>query len=241
MPEHYGDNRRDMSAPGPASWMRRPAEVSRAIDVVGQDSRFAPLLTLDRVGVYGMSAGGHTVLSLAGGRWSPARFKAHCEAHIREDVYSCAGLSAQLTGGFFDGIKVLTALWVIRWRFGDSTWQTHADRRVAAVVAGVPYAEDFDMPSLGAPRVPLALVTARQDRWLVPRFHGDAVLNACASCERLADLETGGHGALLSPFPSDLPGLVGYLLNDPPGFDRRVLPDVDRKIVAYFQRHLRVR
>ena len=44
---------------------------SRAIDVVSHDARFAPLLALDRVGMYGMSAGGHTALSLAGGRWSP--------------------------------------------------------------------------------------------------------------------------------------------------------------------------
>jgi len=61
-----------LSAVGPDSWKRRPAEVSRAIDAVGQDARFAPLLALDKVGMYGMSAGGHTALSLAGGRWSPA-------------------------------------------------------------------------------------------------------------------------------------------------------------------------
>ncbi|MGH2359896.1 MAG: alpha/beta hydrolase family protein, partial [bacterium] len=75
MPEHRGDNFKDHSTPGPESWRRRPAEVSRAIDAVGADPRFKALLSLDRVGVYGMSAGGHTALSLAGGRWSPAHFK----------------------------------------------------------------------------------------------------------------------------------------------------------------------
>src|SRR4030095_11215973 len=58
MPEHRGDNFKDHSTPGPESWQRRPLEVSRAIDAVGRDPRFKPLLTLDRVGVYGMSAGG---------------------------------------------------------------------------------------------------------------------------------------------------------------------------------------
>jgi predicted dienelactone hydrolase len=67
MPEHHADNARDDSTPGPASWALRPAEVSRAIDAVGRDKRFAPVLRLDKVGVYGMSAGGHTALSLAGG------------------------------------------------------------------------------------------------------------------------------------------------------------------------------
>jgi hypothetical protein len=28
------------------------------------------------------------------------------------------------------------------------------------------------------------------------------------------------------------------LINDPPGFDRRQLPEVDRKIAAFFRRHL---
>lgn len=238
MPEHRGDNFHDLSTPGPESWRRRPVEVSRAIDAVGGDRRLSPLLALDRVGMYGMSAGGHTALSLAGGRWSPAGMKRHCEAHIREDFQSCVGLATRLSGNLLDELKIRLALWVLWYRFGDSAWQAYTDRRIAAIVAAVPYAADFDMESLATPRVPLALVTARWDRWLVPRFHGDAVLRACAGCERLADLATGGHGAYLSPLPPGLTGLVGDMLNDPPGFDRAQLPAVDRKIAAFFRRHL---
>ena len=75
VPEHRADNWHDDSDAGPDSWARRPAEVSRAIDAVAADPRFAPLLSVDRVGVYGVSAGGHTALTLAGGRWSRAGFK----------------------------------------------------------------------------------------------------------------------------------------------------------------------
>jgi len=239
MPEHRGDNYKDHGTPGPESWKLRPIEVSHAIDLVGQDPRFRPLLELDRVGLYGMSAGGHTALTLAGGRWSPASFTRHCEAHIAEDFPACVGLASSLRGNFLDGTKETIALWVIRYRFSDATWQTYTDPRIAAIVAGVPYAADFDMASLAAPRVPLALVTARHDRWLAPRFHGDAVLAACASCQRLADFATGGHGALLSPLPPGLSGILGDLLNDPPGFDRAAeVPPVDRKISAYFTKHL---
>jgi len=238
VPEHRGDNYKDLSATGPESWKRRPAEVSRAIDAVGQDPRFAPLLALDKVGMYGMSAGGHTALSLAGGRWSPALFKEHCEAHIAEDFYSCVGLAARLNGDFLDGLKKTIALAVIRWRFDDATWYTHAEPRIAAIVAGVPYAVDFDMDSLAAPRVPLALVTARQDKWLLPLFHSDRVLRTCAACERLGDFPNGGHGALLSPFPPGRSGLAAELMNDPPGFDRSALPEMDRRIAAFFRKHL---
>ncbi len=238
MPEHRGDNFKDKSDIGPASWKRRPAEVSRAIDAVAADPRFATLVATDKVGVYGMSAGGHTALTLAGGRWSAARIAHHCDAYIAADFQSCVGLTTQLRGDMFDNVRIWTALNVIRWRFSDASWQSYRDPRVAAVVAGVPYAADFDMLSFAAPPVPLGLVTAGKDRWLVPRFHSSAVLQACAPCERVADIPDGGHGALLSPLPPNLTGLIAELLYDPPGFDRKLLPEVDRRIAAFFRKHL---
>jgi hypothetical protein len=162
----------------------------------------------------------------------------HCEAHLEEDFQTCVGLYTRLTGGPLDGLKKRLALAVIRHRFDDAAPRGHTDPRVAAVVVAMPASADFDMASLAAPRVPLALVTARHDRWLVPRFHSDRVLAACTPCERLADLPTAGHGAGLSPLPPGLAGLLGDMLNDPPGFDRSVLPAVDRQIAAYFARHL---
>lgn len=238
LPQHHADNHRDSSNPGPDSWTRRPAEVSRAIDVVAADPRLAGLVDTHRVGVFGFSAGGHTALSLAGGRWSPASFKRHCEAHLAEDFQSCVGLITRLTGGLFDGLKKWVALAVIRHRFDDERLRDEQDERVAAVVAGMPASADFDLASLAQPRVPLGLITAQQDRWLVPRFHSDRVAQACTPCEHLADLPTAGHGALLSPSPPGLTGLVGEMLNDPPGFDRGQLAQVDQRVVGFFQKHL---
>jgi predicted dienelactone hydrolase len=240
MPEHHADNLRDPSEPGPASWKRRPREVSRTIDALASDGRFAPLLSLDKVGMYGMSAGGHTALSLAGGRWSPALMRQHCDKNIAEDFQSCVGLATQLRGNFLDGVKKTIALGVIRSRMDDTTWYTHADPRVAAVAAAVPYAVDFDPASLAEPRVPLGLVTVGQDKWLPARFHSDRILAACRSCQLIAHLPTAGHGALLSPPPplDRLNDIAADLLADPPGFDRSVLPEVDRKITSFMRRHL---
>ena len=240
MPQHHADNAQDPSRPGPQSWKLRPAEVSRAIDAVAADTRFAPLLALDKVGMYGMSAGGHTALTLAGGRWSSAQLRRHCEAHIADDFQTCVGLAARLRGDALDGVKKTIALAVIRQRLDDETWHTHADPRIRAVVAGVPFAADFDAASLSAPRVPLALVVARQDKWLAPRFHSDRIVAACKGCEVLADMPTAGHGALLSPLPplDGLGELAAELLADPPGFDRAVMPEVDGRITAFFTRQL---
>jgi predicted dienelactone hydrolase len=239
LPAHKGDNYLDNGNPGPDSWAIRPAEVSRTIDAVGQHTTLAPLLALDRVGVYGMSAGGHTALSFAGGRWSAAGFKQHCDANIGNDFAACVGLITRLTGGIFDGLKKWGAVKAIGWRFADAKPLSHHDPRVAAAVAGVPFAADFDMASLVTPSVPLGLVTAQQDRWLLPRFHSDRVLQACSPrCELLADLPTAGHGALLSPLPPGFTGLEADLLNDPPGFERAVMAEVDQKITAFFVRQL---
>ena len=239
-PEHRGDNYKDPSAPGPASWKLRPAEVSRAIDAVAQDARFAPLLATDRVGMYGMSAGGHTALSLAGGRWSPAAYRAHCEANIADDFPTCVGLTTRLRGDALDGMKKLVAVGVIRQRYDDEHWYTHEDARIRAIVAGVPAAADFDAASLAQPRVPLAFVTAGGDKWLNPRFHSDRILQACKGCERLADLPSAGHGALLSPQPplAQMGEIAADLLGDPPGFDRAQMAAVDQRIVSYFRKHL---
>jgi predicted dienelactone hydrolase len=239
MPQHRGDNASDPSRPGPASWKLRPVEVSHAIDAVAKDSRFAPLLSLDKVGMYGMSAGGHTALSLAGGRWSATRLRDHCEANIAQDFQSCVGLSTRLKGDALDEVKKTVALKIIAQRYDDATWQTHTDPRIAAIVAGVPFAADFDPQSLASPKVPLAFVTARGDKWLVPRFHSGPIVAACASCEVLADID-GGHGALLSPPPPTevLGDIARDLLGDPPGFDRSRMADVDRRIAAFMKRNL---
>jgi predicted dienelactone hydrolase len=191
--------------------------------------------------MYGMSAGGHTALTLAGGRWSPAQLRRHCEAHIEQDFNSCVGLATGLDGGFLDPVKIRLALSVIGYKLREENWQSHHDPRIAAVVAGVPFAADFDMASLATPRVPLALVTAARDIWLVPRFHSNAVLAACRPrCELLQALPTAGHGSLISPLPpADRLGRLGNaLIQDPPGFDRSQMPAVDQKIAAFFRARL---
>jgi len=238
IPEHAGDNWHDMSKVGPESWKRRPAEVSRAIDAVTQDARFAPLLAADRVGMFGMSAGGHTALTLAGGRWSPSALLKHCEAHLVEDFPTCAGPTTRLNGDWLDGFKKLVTGIIIRQRLDDPNWYSFDEPRIKAVVAEVPFAVDFDPQSLAAPRVPLGLVQAGKDIWLLPRFHIGAVRNACTSCTVVADVPNAGHGSFLSPQPVNLSGRAAELLNDPPGFDRAEVPRVHRAIVDFFRQHL---
>jgi predicted dienelactone hydrolase len=228
--------------PGPTSWARRPVEVSQAIDRVAAHGKLAPWLRLDAVGVFGGSAGGHTALTLAGGRWSPRRFRDHCLQNIEQDFSSCVGFTTLQRGDGLDGIKAWAARLVIRARFSDATPQGHTDPRVKAAVAMVPFAADFDADSLRQPRVPLGLVIADKDVNQVPRFHVEAVRAACEPrCEVLQRLAEGGHGAMLSPMPPIERGSVAdRLLSDPPSFDRAAtMPQLHADVAEFFVQHLR--
>lgn len=243
LPEHRGDNWHDHRRVGPPSWKIRPQEVSEAIDRIEADPRFKPLFDAQRVGVYGMSAGGITALTLAGARWSPARFAQHCDEHGDEDAVACTG--GMVHGNGWDGLKITLARWYVNLRYGrDDTLQAHADERIKAVVAAVPMAAAIDPDSISHPSRPqppaLGLVEARRDEWLVPRFHIDRVREACGPrCELVADLPEGGHGAVLSPWSNERAAEVDRYLMDPPGFHRASeVPATFDKIVDFFNRHL---
>lgn len=247
MPLHAGDNFEDARDAGPVSWARRPQEVSEAIDRVAAEAqrggRLAPLaLDLQRVGMYGMSAGGLTALVLAGGRWSPAQLARHCEVHLSEDWPACTRLSSGLRGGPPDAARIALAREAIRQAregkgkaTGDDAWHAWHDPRIAAVVAAVPMATPFNLAALAQPRLPFALVRAERDAWLAPRYHSDAVHAACGvRCPVLVDMREGGHGSTLSPPVPQLSGPLARLLADPPGFDRSTLPGVFARIRDYF-------
>ena len=238
VPLHRGDNYLDSGEMGPTAWKRRPLEAARAIDAVGADARFAPLLALDRVGLFGMSAGGHTALTLAGGRWSPAALRRHCEAHLEDDFHTCVGPALQLHGDWLDAPKKSVARLVLRRRLDDEQWYGHTDARFAAIVAEVPFAADFDPASLAHPVVPLGLVRAGHDIWLPPPYHLDPIRRACTACVTVADLPTAGHGSLLSPQPVSLKPPLDTLLRDPPGFDRALVAPAHAAIVRFMREHL---
>lgn len=241
IPLHQGDNYRDPSEPGPVSWRRRPQEISQAIDRVGAYAALASQLSLDSVGVFGGSAGGHTALSLAGGEWSDERFKAHCDRNIEQDFSSCVGFFTLLKGNALDALKVWAARRVIDWRFTDATVHRYRDARITAVVAMVPFAADFIPESLAVPAAHLGLVIARKDVNQVPRFHVESIARACAPrCEIVMELPEGGHGAMLSPMPPLARGSVGeQLLADPPAFNReQAVAELNARLGAFFDRNL---
>jgi predicted dienelactone hydrolase len=241
LPQHEGDNYLDASSPGPESWVKRPVEVTQAIDLVARHPPLSGLVAFDAVGVFGGSAGGHTALSLAGGEWSFSRFRDHCAQHIDEDFSSCVGFTTLRRGNWLDAFKLWVARRIIAYRFSDETVQRYVEPRVKASVAMVPFSADFIASTLARPRIPLGLVIAAKDVNQIPVFHVEAIRKACEPrCEVIMNLAEAGHGAMLSPLPPLEPGSISdLLLSDLPSFDRaRELPKLHALIADFFDRNL---
>ena len=232
-PFHVGDNSRDHDHSTLTTWENwrlRPTHVSATIDVMAQSRRW--LVRADRVGVFGMSAGGHTALTMAGGKWSADRFRQHCNQHIREDFQICSEGRGQLKGNWLDWLRMANTLARLNYHMRDETVYGHAEPRVVVVVAEVPVLGEFDMQSLVSSSRAIGVVQALSDQLLNPQIHSGALLRACRRCVELASVPGAGHLSFLSPaVPSEV-------TTDAPGFDRRVVTDVHAKVVAFFVRHL---
>lgn len=234
MPEHEGDNYHDTHLQGPSTWKIRPSEISAAIDSLQRDPRFTSLIDFNHVGAYGSSAGGLTVLTLAGGQWSPANFKRFCSENMKENFPACMGLIFTLHGDMWDGLKIAIARIAHTLLFSDETMQSHNDPRIKAVVASMPMAAPLNMASMAKPRVAVGLIQADLDAWLAPRFHVGALRAVCSNCTLVADMPSAGHGSLLSPWPKELAQSITPMLVDPPNFLRSDVEVVYRKISQFF-------
>ena len=226
-PEHQGDNRRDQSDSGIVSWMRRPTEISHAIDTVAANPRFSGALHLDRVGVYGVSAGGGTGLALAGADWSLATLRQHCTAHIQDDKGFClygvqnAKVSAARAQSYLDPLPA----------HGDDplAGPRIKDPRVSAVAVSVPVGAIFAQKSLAAIRMPVGVIEAQADLVLNPKYHSGYVLANCKACIRLDSVRGGGHFDTLSPWPD----VIAKAAAMAPGAQRNPAIDDARRQKSY--------
>jgi predicted dienelactone hydrolase len=253
-PLHAGDNFRDTSKSGPAAFQSRPIEVVQVIDALAKHPQWSAVLQLDKVGVHGMSAGGVTGLSLAGAQWRTLNLVQHCNRAQALDEAFCflgaiSGAARQEREANFKRAKNVLEMFlpaeIKTWHGGltptSSSHDVRPDKRIAAVTLSVPVAAIFSAESLARIQIPVALVTAKNDQVLVPRFHSDHVITHCRSCERLVDLPA-EHFDLLWPWPEALAQQTaanqvrGGLPT--PGFDSALRDAAFAKIVQFHLKYL---
>ncbi len=235
--EHVGDTWQDQSmraTPG-RYFAERPRQVSRVIDTVLADPQWSSRIAQGAdgrplIGAIGHSAGGYTVLALAGGKPVLSRLRAHCETEAALDPVFCnlshgIGSASVQTGGAADGQEE----------------PVQADPRVRAVMALAPMGVAFSASSLASITVPVAIYAGEKDSFLVPRFHASWVMqNMRGDNTTLQLVPNAGHYAFMNTPTMDLPSPDGSVAADPAGFDRATFLDrMAQESVAFFDKSLR--
>ena len=198
---HPGDNYKDQSRATAMS--DRPAALSALIGYMLDASPLKARIDPDRIGAFGFSSGGFTVLAAAGGEPDLARVPAHCQAHP-------ANFDCQLTARIPIPADALAARWV-------------HDPRIKAVVSAAPaLGFTFGHEGLKGITVPLQLWKAADDEILPGDEYAEAVHRDLGRPHDYRVVPGARHFDFLTPCDTAPPGGAQALCASAPGFDRRV-------------------
>lgn len=193
---HPGDNWRDNSRATRIEG--RPPALSATISYMLQGWSGRAAIDPDRIGAFGFSAGGFTVLAAAGGRPDMTRFAEHCAKH--PTFFVCTLLKSQP-------------------RTLSSAWPLMTDPRIKAIVVAAPaIGFTFDRTGLEEVRIPVQLWRADDDQILPAPSSADAVRFALPNKPEFHAVPVAGHFDFLAPC-SD-PATMPQLCSSTPGFDR---------------------
>ena len=225
---HPGDNWQDRSllAQSPDRYFdERPRQASRVIDALLRDPAWKDRIASDdkgpRVGALGHSAGGYTVLALAGAQPDLSRMRKHCQLEAAEDPIFCSMGRA----GEASPPPAAAAL-------------SLKDERVRAIVAMSPAAVLLTAESLAAVRPATLIYEAELDRFVVPKFHAEWVARNLPAAN-LHRVPNAWHFAFMDTPSMSLPSPDGDVAANPPGFDRAAFLDqLGVEISAFFDKSL---
>ncbi len=209
---HPGDNWQDTSLrDGPLKaryFHQRPLQVQQVLTALLQDPLWKDRIATDsqgpRVGALGHSAGGYTVLALAGGQPDLQRLAAHCAAHRAADPLFCGYAGPADAAAPTPPAATPTPL---------------RDPRVRAVAALAPVGVVLTAETLAAINVPTLLADAGGDRFLVPRFHADWLAQHLPQARRLTEAQA-VHFAYMDTPSMPIATPDGDIAADAPGFNR---------------------
>lgn len=217
---HTGDNWRDQSRATDLGGRTR--QLSVLIDYMTQAWEGRVGVDADRVGAFGFSAGGFTVLATAGGEPDLSRLVDHCRAN--RDFYDC-----RLIG---QHPQVL--------RNGAPAPAMHHDSRLKALVVAAP-ALGFTFTRDGLARVtqPIQLWQAGDDQILPAPFYVEPVRDGLPVLPDHRRVEGTAHFDFLAPCGPELAAAAPMICKATPGFDRAAFHEVfNREVVTFFERRL---
>lgn len=227
---HPGDNWQDRSLieKNPERYFdERPRQASRVIDAILAEPAWMARIPTDsegpRVGALGHSAGGYTVLALAGARPDLSRIREHCRAEAAEDPIFCGISRSEAAMPTSSPLPAALSL---------------KDQRVRAIVAMAPAGVPLTARSLASVQAATLIYEAELDRFLVPRFHAEWVARHLPA-PNLRRVPNAWHFAFMDTPGLSIPSPDGDIAANPPGFDRAAfLKQLAGEITAFFDKAL---
>jgi len=226
---HPGTVGDEQTAAGRYRLWDRSRDVSFTLDRILNDPKWSAIIDASRIGFVGHSFGGWTGVSLAGGKYDPARQRAFCARTAKKDPYCEATLKDDVAG-----IPVADA--------GDS----FKDARFKAfyIMASGP-APGFDAGSLKSIGAPFAVDTAQFDEILEPESNSRAFAKLISGAAEV--VRPVGHFAYVPecrPFVGKvLAAAAGIpICDDPAGVDRAAAHgQIASEVIGFFAKALRSR
>lgn len=215
-PTHPGDNFRDHSRA--TDLPARPRQLRFVLDYVLEQWSERDRIDPERIGAFGFSAGGFTVMSSVGAQADPEAIQEHCRA--APDMFECRVLAS-------------TAFEPAAWRGAER------DERIKAVVAAAPgFGYAFTDESLSAIRIPIQLWQASNDQVLSAPHHVEPIRDRVSGAD-YHSVPGAQHFDFLSPCAPQAAVSEPELCGSAPGFDRTAFHvRFNAEVVRFFKKAL---
>lgn len=215
---HPGDYWEDRSMVTSGRYFgERPRQVSRVLDALLASQEWGARIPAERIGAVGHSAGGYTVLALAGAQAEPVRAFRHCRS-VQDDPMFCSLGKLEVGGAALPPPAAPTAAASAAVPL-DGPRVSVPDPRIRAIVAMAPVAVVLTPESLAAITVPTRVIMAERDVVLNGKYHGQHVAAHIPRAET-STVAGAGHFAFMAQSTWPLPSDAGDAAANPEGFDR---------------------
>jgi predicted dienelactone hydrolase len=202
---------------------QRPAQLKRLIDYMLAEWPARAAIDPKRIGAFGFSAGGFTVLASIGGQPDLSQIRPHCAAHpIGFDCLMIRGTPAPSPS-----------------TLSPRTFFTADPRIKAAVIAAPALGYAFGREGLAHVKVPIQLWRAEDDSVLPNPWYAEAVLDALPHPVEYFVVPNADHLDFLAPCSAQLAKAAPDICQERPGFDRaKFHATFDAAVVRFFREKL---
>jgi predicted dienelactone hydrolase len=216
---HAGDTFDDQSRV--LELWRRPAQLHRLVDYMLDEWRWHGQLDATRIGAFGFSNGGFTVLVAAGGIPDLSRISPFCEVHSDHDL--CMALQHAGVDLHF-AVDIPAGAWV------------HDPRIKALVVAAPSFGFTFGRAGLSGVRAPVQLWSAADDQHQPHPYYDEPVRADLPHAPEYHVVANAGHYDFLPPCDARLSRLRPEICDSLAGFDRAAFHEqFNAAVVRFFE------